>query len=333
MSNIFLTDTCDRGCKFCFAKEGPWTEDYPSRELTIEEIEEIINFPGLTDRPEIGLLGGEPFQYPLLTNAIKMAWDKNIKPTVFTSGSCSIPEKFLSLNINDNISFIVNINHWDTYSSEQQRNLEHFLRTFGKCIHLSYTILDPYGDFSFILDYVRKFNLHPSIRISIALPIAGGYSNEYLTQDFYRDIASFIIKFAKSASKQNVALGMDCGFVACMFEIKEIGLLIKLGVNLRFSCGPAIDIGPNLESWHCFPLSKFPRVQIRNFKNMFEVDKKFKGLNNSIREKFGYGIYKRCHDCKYRVRQQCDGGCLGLMIPKFNDMEKDISLIINDLTY
>lgn len=318
MANIFLTDKCGRHCKFCFAKEGPWEDDYPARTLTMDQVSECIdmNWPPSN---QIGLVGGEPLKFPHLTDVIQLMWNKGLFPKVFTSGSCSIPEDLIAFKIVNKIRFIVNISPWDTYPRWRQKNLDMFLRTFHQRVHLGYTMLDPDIDPSFLLDYVEQYQLYPSIRIGIALPIVGK-SNEYMPPERYREAALRFIDLTKKASRKAVVLGTDCGFVACMFTTSEIGLLLRLGTNLSFACQPVMDIGPDLETWHCFPLSKLPKVSLRENKNLQQVEGNLKKMADELREKFGTGIYERCKDCIFRRRGQCDGGCLGLMVPAKEDL-------------
>ena len=319
MANIFLTDQCDRGCKFCFAKIGPWSDDYPRRALTMEEVKECLDLKWLGKRKEIGLLGGEPLCYPSLADVIQLIWAADLSPKIFTNGLYPIPEDLASLKIDEDVRFIVNISQWDSYSLNQQKHLDQFLKTFCKHVYLSYTITDPNEDLSFLLEYISKFGLKLSIRMGIALPIAGR-SNEYLPQESYREVAISFMEFAQKSAKHTIELQMDCGFVACMFETEEIGLLLSLGMKTKFACEPAMDIGPELEAWHCFPLSKLHRVSLRKYKTLDRVNGRLQELADGLREKFEPGIFKRCGECMYRKRGQCSGGCLGFIVPGEEDL-------------
>jgi MoaA/NifB/PqqE/SkfB family radical SAM enzyme len=314
MANIFLTDKCGRNCSFCFAREGPWDDDYPARALTMDEVRECIDLDWPTPSNQVGLVGGEPLKYPQLTEVMKLMWDRGLYPKVFTSGSCTIPEDLIALKAERNFNFVCNISQWDTYTRWRQKNLDLFLKTFRRKVNLGYTMVDPDEDPSFLLDYVEEYNLYHSIRIGIALPIVGK-SNQYMLPERYRDAALRFIDLARKASRKAIALGTDCGFVACMFTPTEIGYLMSLGMSLIFTCRPVIDIGPNLEAWHCFPLSKLPRISLRENRDLQQVEASLRRMADELREKFGPGIYARCKDCTFRRRGQCDGGCLGLMVP------------------
>jgi hypothetical protein len=315
MPNLFLTNECDRGCVFCFAKEGPWSEKYPPRPLTMEEVVEFVAMPPMNERPERGIVGGEPLQYPQLVEVIRLMWQKKLTPKIFTSGSCQMPEGLHSLDITGRIHFLVNISSWDSYPPERQNNLDQFLTTFGKHVSLAYTILDPDIDPAFLLDYTAHYHLYPFIRVGVAVPTGGG-TNQYVVPDRYREVGLRLLDLAKKAAKQYVRMGTDCGFVACMFTPEELGTLYRLGMDITFQCQPVVDVGPELDAWHCLPLAKLGRFSLRDCGSMTQINKEFQTMGKKLRERFGPGIYAKCAGCKYLARGQCAGGCLGHIVPE-----------------
>jgi radical SAM protein with 4Fe4S-binding SPASM domain len=101
---------------------------------------------------------------------------------------------------------------------------------------------------------------------------------------------------------------MDCGFTACMFTPSEIGALQRNGVRVAFICGAAIDIGPKLKSWNCFPLFQLQSENVLESKTIDELNDKF---NKKMDSYFVNqpGIFPECAECKYYKRNQCQGGC------------------------
>jgi hypothetical protein len=247
-------------------------------------------------------------------------WDKELIPKIFTNGTYPLPKSIASLDLKKGIQFVCNVSRWGDYSDKERINLDKFLRTFHQKISLAYTILNPDDDLTFLLDYVDNYNLIRSIRLGISLPIPGDY-NEYLLQDKYREVAVNLIGFARRAAKRYISFGADCGFVACMFESEEYGLMQMLDMKLRFSCGPVLDVGPDLETWHCFPLAKLPKLSLRKLKSLLVAGRLFKDMGDKIRNHYGDGIYKRCSSCRYKSRGQCSGGCLGFLINPKDDFD------------
>ena len=276
MANLYLTHKCNRGCPFCFArkvlKESGGNID---EILTIEEVKTLIDhFPN--QFREFGILGGEPFLYPHLGELLELLWQNNIAPKIFTSATNLLPYSLKNIDISKApVNFIVNVGTRDTYCDEKYNNLVQFFSKFNVVSSLSYTILDLNADTTFLFDIIDQFKLLTrSIRVGVALPIYKG-GNQYVEKKQYKELANFFIKFAQKASDSNVLLGMDCGFVACMFTPTQIGALQRCGVNFSFVCGAAIDIGPNLKTWNCFPLFQLHRENVLESKNIEKLIYKF----------------------------------------------------------
>ncbi|MDR3219610.1 MAG: radical SAM protein [Dysgonamonadaceae bacterium] len=312
MANLYLTHKCNRACPFCFArkvlKDGGGNVD---ELLTVEEIKTLLShFSGQFH--EIGLLGGEPFLYPYFGEVLALLWQQNISPKIFTSATNPVPEKLKDLDITKYpVKFVVNTATRDSYSEEKYENLTAFLSKFHAVASLSYTLFDLDADTSFLFDIIDRFQLlSRSIRVGVALPIYKG-GNQYIDKKDYPGLGKFFVNFAKMAYKRNVILGMDCGFVACMFTPTEIGTLQACGVRFSFTCGAVIDIGPKLKAWNCFPLFQLHSENVLESKNMNELVRKF---NKTMDAYFNSqtGIFPQCVDCKYFKRRVCQGGCKSL---------------------
>jgi hypothetical protein len=312
MANLFLTNQCGRKCSFCFAREGPWSGSYPARPLTMREALAFVDLKTATNQRERGILGGEPLTHPGLSDIIEAMWERSLTPKLFTSG-LHPTEGRIPNEIKGGFRVIVNVGPWESYSSEAKRNLHGFFRAYGRYTSLSCTLLDPASPPLFLLEYISEYKLTPMIRISLALP-ATGKKNQYVLLEQYRDMALSIVEFSEKAAVQRVAVGMDCGFVACMFTIDEIGRLQRLGVDVSFICKPVVDVGPDLQSWHCFPLSKLPLVSLRDCSTIEEAALAHAKQAMSLRESNGPGLFPRCAGCRYLRRRQCGGGCLGFLL-------------------
>lgn len=326
MANLFLTEQCRRNCSFCFAKIGPWSSDYLPRPLTKDEMKEFVDIPSIENIPARGVIGGEPLLHPDLVHLIQTMWRRGLTPKIFTSGTVPIPD-LNDLEMDSSLSFVVNAHPPESYKAKEWEHLESFFQRFHKNIHLGYTLLDPDQDPAYIQDYIRTYKLRPFIRLGIAMPIAGG-NNEYISQDCYQQAAARILDFAKQTAKEGISIGTDCGLVACMFTIKEIGMLQRLGVELNFACRPAIDVGPDLESWYCFPLARFPRVSLRKNTNLVHVHERFAQMDMKIREFCSAGIFERCENCRLRDHKQCSGGCLAMIV---NNHCKQTGLTVEEI--
>ncbi|MCE5324340.1 radical SAM protein [bacterium] len=315
MANIFLTPHCGRNCAFCFAKEGPWSDEYQARELSLDEVECILETGDRSVCTECGFIGGEPLTYKNLSKVIRMCLDRGIRAKVFTSGSCVCPEGMDEFVGVENLSFIVNVSPPHTYEETRMKNLDAFFKTFGGACTLSYTLSPSQPDGRYLVDYILKYGLSKHIRVGIAVPMIGG-GNEHVAPTKFREAALAFIDLARYAARFNISLGTDCGFVACMFTEREIGELQWLGAKLIFTCGPVMDIGPDYEVWHCFPLARIMRVKMEDNKMPIGA---FKDAAQTLREHFRAGVFERCSICDFRRKGICMGGCLGHIIPSVNE--------------
>ncbi|MFH0781122.1 MAG: radical SAM protein [Pseudomonadota bacterium] len=311
MANIFITDKCQRKCDFCFAKTGPWSEDYLPRLITETEVKEFVGLPSHENNTVLGIIGGEPLLHPNLVDLVHIFQQQGVTAKIFTSGTVA-PEFVLdALGSIESLFFVVNAHPRERYSEKEWQNLEAFFQRFHEKINLGCTLLNQ--DTGYLLEYISKYRLRPFIRLGVALPVIGG-DNAHIPSGLYEETAKNILQLAENCARKGISLGFDCGFVACMFTIEEIGILLRAGVDLSFSCSPAVDVGPDLESWYCFPLSKFSRIPVREMDNLFQLKEKFGKLDKMIRKFCSPGIFDRCSNCRLRRNNQCSGGCLAMII-------------------
>lgn len=108
----------------------------------------------------------------------------------------------------------------------------------------------------------------------------------------------------------------------CIFTDEELGKLFKHTMgNVNFRCGAAIDVGPDLSVWACFPLSGYNKHSLLEFQNHEELCHCFADFHNSIRIEVG-GIFEKCDSCQHRIKGLCSGGCLSHSLNKFVKEER-----------
>ncbi len=131
----------------------------------------------------------------------------------------------------------------------------------------------------------------------------------------YFALAPYIIELAGWCDQQDLNLTFDCGFVLCMFNEAQLGKLRYGNVHHEFFCRPAIDIGPDLQVWHCFPLSYKYVKKLDDFSQLSEIDRFYIEKFQPLRL---FGGLPRCANCKYLRRKQCGGGCLAHKLHSFH---------------
>lgn len=312
--NLYLTHKCNRGCPFCFAKKVSQKASHDQTEiLTIEDIEKLFShFKELgTSVNHIGLLGGEPFLYPHLRELLHLFDQKGVAAKIFTSATNQLPEVLEEMDITQaigKINFIVNVGTSDTYNERQFENLEHFLHHFAPLVSLSFTILDLSKSPDYLFDLIDKYQLNRDIRTGIALPILNG-GNQYISLDHYKEAGKYFVSVATQAAERGITLSMDCGFIACMFTTQQIGKLLRLGTGVHFLCGTAMDIGPGLQAWNCFPLFQIGQVDAMQASDLNELERM---LKEAVTRQLGTasGILNACAQCSSMQKNLCEGGCL-----------------------
>ncbi len=310
MANLYLTHKCRRGCPFCFARKVLKEAGNNIDELlTVDEIAQLLShFKGQFD--VLGLLGGEPFLYPHLKEVIDMLWAERIAIKIFTSATDPLPEALEQIDLQQAIgrmNFVVNVGTRDTYSDSKFENLERFFNKFAPISTLSFTIFDLNADPTYLFDMIDKYNLARNIRVGIALPIYNG-GNSYIALEDYRKAGKYFVDTALKAAERQISLSMDCGFIACMFTTEQIGLLERIGSDILFCCGAALDIGPGLKAWNCFPLFQLGCVNALEAKDIPELKMLLHKSNEKILGE-NSNISPLCMDCDMKRKELCQGGC------------------------
>jgi len=82
--NILLTNSCNRGCKYCFAIErishqtpdaSPPRPPHEAREISTENFMKAIRFAKKSGQKVVGILGGEPSLHTHFTDLLQLCWD------------------------------------------------------------------------------------------------------------------------------------------------------------------------------------------------------------------------------------------------------------------
>lgn len=307
MANLYLTHHCNRGCPFCFARKVLAQRKNRDEILTVEDITKLLDHYHNRFQA-IGLLGGEPFLYPHLAEVINLLHERHIPCKIFTSATNPMPKELEEMPASvDYLSFVVNVGEHNTYRDDQFQNLEHFFDKFHEVSTLSFTIFDLNADPTFLFDMIDKYQLSRAIRTGIALPIYQG-GNKYIMLDEYKKAGEYMIKCVDQAAARRITMNMDCGFQACMFTDEQRGHLLRQGSHMEFVCGAAVDIGPGLQAWNCFPLFQLGYVNALDADNEPDLTRL---LQEQVAKEMGceYGVRPECKDCEFMQHELCQGGC------------------------
>ena len=241
--------------------------------------------------------------------------------TVFTSGVVS--EKILTDAIHKfesvdprSLGFVVNLNNPRETSFSENESIGRFFNAFSRFCTLSINVYKLNFDYSYALNTINKYGLQRHIRLGLAHPIPGK-KNMCIKPEDLRKMAEELMAYIPTFEAFDIHVGFDCGMPMCIFTDEEIGKLFKHTFgNVNFRCGAAIDVGPDMNVWACFPLSGYNKHSLLEFQNHEELCHCFADFHNSVRIEVG-GIFEKCDNCEYRRKGICSGGCLSHGLNKF----------------
>ncbi len=320
MPNILLTQKCIRSCPYCFARKH--MHDAPPEDiLKWEDLIYICDFFQAGGEHNISLLGGEPMLHPEIADFILYIISRGMHVTVFTSGIAG--ERILDHCVEklsdvdpQMLTFVVNYNDPKTSSFADNEAINKFFLNFSQFISLSINVYKLGFDYSFAINAINKFGLQKHIRLGLAHPIPGK-KNMCIKPEEMRQMAEDLMAFIPRMEAFDINVGFDCGVPMCIFTDEELGKLFKhMGGRVTFGCGPAVDIGPDLQTWACFPLSGFGKRSLLEFSSPHELLDHFNSIHNATRIETG-GIYENCDNCENRKKGMCAGGCLSHSLNKF----------------
>jgi hypothetical protein len=325
MANVLLTQRCVRSCPYCFAKEH-MTRSSSDDMLSWDDFIYLADFIKISGEHQVTLLGGEPTLHPHFVDFVLYLLERDIHATIFTSGiistvklseMCSalkgIPKEYLH--------FVCNLNDPDLSPQSEEKRIRPFLEEFGAVTTPGFNIYHTNFKLDFLFQYIRQYGLDRHIRIGVAHPIPNA-NNQFVSIQDIKKVIERLFSYTPLLQRFRLALGLDCGFPMCAFSDEQLGILYRLtGNNIHFGCGPAIDIGPDMTVWCCFPLSSHHKKSIFEFDSIGDIVNFYHERLTSIRVEAG-GIYDACDDCYYREEGKCAGGCVAHLLCAFKNEER-----------
>lgn len=314
MANLLITNLCNRRCSFCFAKSRIQSKQGVTQ-ISRENIRAVISLLAKSGDRQLRLLGGEPTLHPEFIEIVEEGLAADFHVHIFTNAM--MPKKvadYLETKSDGQISLLCNISKQSSDSVRNKQKRDYALKRLGKDAQVGMTISAPDFEYDYLIDTIEAFNLRRQIRIGIAQPIVGR-QNEYLHPSHYRQAGKAIVRMVKECERQDIIVGFDCGLTLCMFSEAELGILMKRSQGFAIRCKPIVDIGPDLDVWHCFPLSELLVSKLNHFSNRNEIVHFYAQITKPFR---ALGCKSECLECIYHRRGQCSGGCLAHTINALN---------------
>jgi hypothetical protein len=321
MANILLTNRCNRSCPYCFARRemsGSRRENLMSWENLIY----IADFLKASGQRHVSLLGGEPTLHPECVDFILYLLERDFDVTVFTNGILTParleefrhhlaevnPERFtLVCNLNDPVQT-------PAPKGEKQR-IEKFLFAMGPLAMPGFNIYRLDFTLEFLFDSINRFGMKRHLRLGITHPLPGSGNGFIRTEDI-RHVVRRLYSYRRLFDTLRVRPGLDCGFPICRFTDEELGWLHRFRGPHQFDCGPAFDISPDMNVYHCFPLFNYHRKSLFEFDSLRQIDEHFARLRDELKAEIP-GIYHECDGCRHQEEGVCSGGGLCQVLNRF----------------
>ena len=318
MANLLLTQKCVRACPYCFAKEH-MSEGDRNRQVSWEDFIYVVDFLQNSNERHISLLGGEPLLHEHAADFISYLFERDFDVAVFTSGA--LPEfilddlkRFVAVPPEARFRFVCNLNEPRDMSASEAERLYAFLSAFGTHVAPGFNIYRPDFDLLFLADLIDRYGMRRDIRLGMAAPIPDS-ENACLDVDELPQALSRLSEQLPALQERRLTLGLDCGFPLCMFTDADLGRLWKNAHAMNFGCGPAIDIGPDLQVWSCFPLRRESPRSLFEFQSLQQLHQHFEDVLKTLRDETG-GILPECGTCSYRESGKCAGGCVAHILKR-----------------
>jgi MoaA/NifB/PqqE/SkfB family radical SAM enzyme len=305
--NLIITDVCNRNCPYCFAESKLKRETGKEKYISMENFQAYLDFLEKSGEKKLKILGGEPTLHPQFTLMVDTSLERGFEITIFTNGLWK-PEvlDYFKKGIPPNIEFVFNLNEphrqAESENARQAKSLE-CAGSHGKC---GYNIYRKDFNLLFLGDIIETYSLKKFIRLGLACPIVNTH-NEHIADDDLKAAGTRLARQLRQLEKRDILGSFDCGFPLCIFSEAELGGLTLSTTGIKSICGPIIDVGADLTAWPCFPLGNMLNVKLTDFQSRDHLETFYR---EKLRPFSQFGSRDDCLGCKYRLRNQCSGGCL-----------------------
>lgn len=321
MPNLILTESCNKNCKYCFARGSHELRPEMSVQMAKALIDRIYE-----EGDHVQLLGGEPtiaknfkeiFDYLMHKQDGNSPVAHDDYPTLITNNLFSEELcEFLFEYLEKGYKFSMLLNATEL---DEQNRFPTFLRNYNRLAqlnvdHMSVGItIDATRSTRYLVKYVRwliqnipTFSHH--LRLSAPMPSG---TKTYIPYE-HKDIGRKIYKVCKEMVRLHTTGNFDCALSPCLFTEKQYGFVNKYFQSRKFcqkECGPR-DIYPDGHVIRCYPASAIRTLPSDNID--YVTDSIYKRIPDFS---WNYPTYlpEKCENCNYYKMRLCEGPCLGCL--------------------
>jgi sulfatase maturation enzyme AslB (radical SAM superfamily) len=333
--NLIINDTCNRACPYCFARSKVGFSDDSARadgkDISLDNFERYLDFHVRSAMPQLKLLGGEPTLHPEFMELLRRAHARGLQVMVFTNGLWprKVREGLQAIPLAEwKVKFLFNVNEPHMQPASQLQRVKECIKIAGAQGQCGFNIFHEDFDLQFIPDLIDSAEMSRDLRLGLASPIVGA-DNAFIEPERYKAIGLRLLDQLRKLEQRNVLGAFDCGFPLCMFPEDVLGNLTLITRGFHSLCGYAIDVGPDLMAWPCFPLSNIENLPLLNFADVSELREHFGRKLAAMRR---VGALDECLGCKYLERLQCNGCCAAHTLKKWaSHGDQDVLRKINSI--
>lgn len=212
---------------------------------------------------------------------------------------------------NELIDSLIKIRDRDYFNKIISVHDKEFIYDSYRKVILGCNICAEIEDYSFFWNIVDMVGAK-EIRVSVASPQNNKYIHD--KNSYFKDMKPLFINFAKEAYKRCLPMLLDCSQIPqCYFSGEEIAFLetvTKNGIINFCTCGPMMQIDPNLQIGCCFGDKRYEssleKVDFSKTSNYY-LDK----IKMNRAKDIELNYMEKCKKCLLYNTGLCYAGCFG----------------------
>lgn len=320
-ANLYITNMCNGRCPYCCVKEWITDNANDAQYLSLRNLDKIIKWLKESQISFVQLIGGEPMHHQDIIKIVEKLKNRKITIRTILTNGLGDKETYQKLVNTINTTWLVNVNHPDTYKKEEweklNKNLELLswkgddklikdepfdVKSFS--LQLAVNLHKPGFDYSYIIELAEKYRCS-HIRYAPPHPSAEA-TNTYLDFEELKELKPTLLNFIKDAVAKGIKPGLECVLPPCIFTTSEWRYLILFTEALKAICQPDLEVFPDLSVHNCVSMmGLIPSYKVGKMSAQ-DMIKNFLIKTNEYK----LSIASYCEDCEIFRIKGCQGYCL-----------------------
>lgn len=314
MANLILTQTCNKNCSYCFARQFRFDKDTKTSEMSLETISSILDKLQEDKINNVSLLGGEPTEHPQFEDILNLCIFRKFKVLLISNFLFSKEIREVILKNIEHISFLANTtelrvgNRMEIFAANYNA-----LQPYSKQITCGFTLdgelLAPDG-FDSYLDFIGKYiTLSNDVRLSISFP--GDAENKENFSMFNYELGDMVYYAIRRILYAGATPRIDCITFPCIFRSDKIRAYVEKydERKSKYVCQEApSDYFPDGTVRYCFPTLSLS-LDSTKYRSDSGIRSALKRKYEAVQRKLA--LPEMCAGCTFFKAKSCQGPCLG----------------------